>query len=422
MHRIRAVGLWSWAAAVVWVGLVALAIVVLAPAHRTRLELVAHKPSRASAVGLIAATHQVMAGHRADVKVVAYGARICSLRFHGPKGSRATRTLKFFPRDPVVQVSFKVAGSAAGGRWRLRLQCGTARRHPASLGAVAVRMRVKSSGGRHGSLVAAGSASMQASVVAAREAIPRIASAGSIPGASLPVWLPIRRTVMIGCVHNNCRFRTGPYHNYWAIDLLSPARKAGDPIYPAGGGRVHILSRSSRCGPIGSGTPANAVAVDHGGGLVTWYYHLQRILVTDGQLVTPDTELGTMDSTGMNFPCPTHHLHFEEVRKGVPVDFGSLKACHGNTLITYPQALGFSNWNSIPPFVAKYDIYSDGTACASDQIAVGVCGALGEGQPPIPAGSARCSRMERSASGSRRSPPTQSRRGHPIGAVSRSYG
>src|SRR5919109_3910368 len=118
MRRMWAFGLGSFAAAAVCVGcLVALAIVVLTPARRTPIQLIAHKPSRASRVSLIAATHRVSAGKRATVEVIAYGARVCSIRFRGPHGSHSTRTLRFFPHNPVIQISFKVAGSAAGGRW-----------------------------------------------------------------------------------------------------------------------------------------------------------------------------------------------------------------------------------------------------------------------------------------------------------------
>jgi Peptidase family M23/Putative Ig domain len=193
------------------------------------------------------------------------------------------------------------------------------------------------------------------------DAQPKLAPKSSVrplAGASAPVWLPIRSTVTIGCVKTNC---AGPYHGYWAIDLLNPQNKAGDPIYAAGGGKVHILETGTGCGPLGSGTKANAVQVDHGGGLVTWYYHLQSFLVSEGQEVDQNTELGTMDSTGMNEPCPTNHLHFEELQNGTPVYFGSLMACHGGTLVSYPEALGFKNWDEIFPF--KYTIYSDGNGC-----------------------------------------------------------
>jgi murein DD-endopeptidase MepM/ murein hydrolase activator NlpD len=118
------------------------------------------------------------------------------------------------------------------------------------------------------------------------------------------MWLPTRATVTVGCVRSNCNFDGHPYHNYWAIDLLG---HLGDPIYAATDGTASIIQRADprhSCGPIGSSTPSNAVKVDHGDGVVTLYYHLSQILITNGQPVTPNMELGTMDSTGQLSHAP----------------------------------------------------------------------------------------------------------------------
>ena len=70
--------------------------------------------------------------------------------------------------------------------------------------------------------------------------------------------------------------------------------------------------------------------VDHGGGTVTKYTHLDSIAVAEGALVTPATMIGRMGHWGDIAPCTTNYLHFE-VReggiKGTRVDPGTLRAC-----------------------------------------------------------------------------------------------
>ncbi|MFA5788032.1 MAG: peptidoglycan DD-metalloendopeptidase family protein [Actinomycetota bacterium] len=155
---------------------------------------------------------------------------------------------------------------------------------------------------------------------------------------------------------SNC---AGPYHGYWALDLLDPERRAGDPVYAAGAGQVHIVSRGTGCG--GPGTVGNQLSINHGGGVTTVYVHFDQIYVSEGQWVDQNTVLGSMGSTGYTDPCPTYHLHFEKRINNVRTDPGALKACHGSTLVTYPQDVGYGNWNDIP-FNSR-SVYSDGTGC-----------------------------------------------------------
>jgi hypothetical protein len=117
-------------------------------------------------------------------------------------------------------------------------------------------------------------------------------------------------------------------------------------------------------GAVGSGGchsgPADAsgtwVWVDHGGGVVTRYNHLQSITAEDGQLVTPATRIGTMGHEE-SMPCTANYLHFE-VRTGgitgVRVDPGPLWGCAGTTRTSYPAAFGYSSWNAMP----KAKVYS----------------------------------------------------------------
>jgi hypothetical protein len=93
------------------------------------------------------------------------------------------------------------------------------------------------------------------------------------------------------------------------------------------------------------------VWIDHGGGVVSRYHHLDSIAVAEGALVTPSTRIGAMGHSGDFAPCTTNYLHFE-VRtggvKGTRVDPGQLWGCDGTVRRSYPSAFGYSSWNDVP--------------------------------------------------------------------------
>jgi len=182
-----------------------------------------------------------------------------------------------------------------------------------------------------------------------------------------PQWLPFHNTMKVGCVKNNCE---NNYHGYWAIDFETLDNKPGAPVYAAGAGRVRIASQGSgNCG--GPGTIENALIVDHGNGIESVYVHLHDFAVAPGTWVTPNTVIGHVGTSGYTDPCPDYHLHYEVRINGASVNPGALKACHGSTLVTYPYAIGYSDWNQIPPQEyagGKLDpkgrtLYSNGTGC-----------------------------------------------------------
>jgi murein DD-endopeptidase MepM/ murein hydrolase activator NlpD len=61
----------------------------------------------------------------------------------------------------------------------------------------------------------------------------------------------------------------------------------------------------------------NAVMIDHGGGVVTGYWHLQRIAVQPGTLVHAGDVIGEVGTTGLS---TGPHLHWEMRIGGVAVD------------------------------------------------------------------------------------------------------
>ena len=85
--------------------------------------------------------------------------------------------------------------------------------------------------------------------------------------------------------------------------------KPGTPVFAAGDGVVIFSGRQG-----GSG---NIVMVDHGGGVITRYAHLRRILAEKGEVITAGKRVGLVGSTGR---ATGPHLHFEVRLDGNPVD------------------------------------------------------------------------------------------------------
>jgi len=163
-----------------------------------------------------------------------------------------------------------------------------------------------------------------------------------------PVWWPLRSPAVVSCVKTNC---AGPFHNYWALDLIAdPPGQSGDPIYAAGAGIFHVGAVDPSCKATSKDEGGTWVWVDHGGGKVSRYHHLSSVSATEGQRVTPNTMIGRMGHSGDVAPCTTNYLHFE-VRvhgvKGARVAPGSLLACRSTTRQTWPNAWGKTSWDAL---------------------------------------------------------------------------
>lgn len=159
-----------------------------------------------------------------------------------------------------------------------------------------------------------------------------------------PVWFPLRAPATIGCAKSGCG--TSSDHGYDAIDWLG---QQGDPVYAAGAGVAHVGGSSGACSGSGEVDGGRWVWVDHGGGVVSRYHHLDSIAIEDGELVTPAVRLGGLGHSGDVPPCTTNYLHFEVRHGGVNgerVDLGPLRGCGANGLVQLPQAFGFSSWNA----------------------------------------------------------------------------
>jgi len=123
--------------------------------------------------------------------------------------------------------------------------------------------------------------------------IERLSSSGGIAPDKLS-W-PVRT----GYVSSGYKWRrlggTTSFHG--AIDI---AASRGTPIYAAGGGVV-ILARYY-------GNAGRTVFIDHGGGMTTLYFHMDKILVDVGQTVITGDQIGTIGTTGRT---TGPHVHFE---------------------------------------------------------------------------------------------------------------
>ena len=123
--------------------------------------------------------------------------------------------------------------------------------------------------------------------------IDRLSSTGGIAPNKLS-W-----PVTSGYVSSGYKWRrlggTTTFHG--AIDI---AASRGTPIKAAAGGVV-ILARYY-------GLAGRTVFIDHGGGMTTLYFHMDKILVNVGQTVVTGDQIGTIGTTGRS---TGPHLHFE---------------------------------------------------------------------------------------------------------------
>jgi hypothetical protein len=91
------------------------------------------------------------------------------------------------------------------------------------------------------------------------------------------------------------------------------AADRGHPVVAANRGRVALVGAFF--------FPGRLVALDHGLGLYTLYFHLDSVGVTDGELIDRGQQLGTVGATGR---ATGPHLHFAVQLAGSRVDPASL--------------------------------------------------------------------------------------------------
>jgi murein DD-endopeptidase MepM/ murein hydrolase activator NlpD len=103
--------------------------------------------------------------------------------------------------------------------------------------------------------------------------------------------------------------RGGGARSHEGIDIAAPL---GAQIVAAAAGRVFKAGQISRNAGLG-------VEIDHGGGLITKYFHASRVLVGVGQQMSAGQIVAQVGQTG-NAQGTTPHLHFEVWANGRAVD------------------------------------------------------------------------------------------------------
>ncbi len=123
--------------------------------------------------------------------------------------------------------------------------------------------------------------------------------------ASTPTIWPVKGWMTAGFGHRRSPF-TGQRQMHEGVDI---SNSAGTPIIAPADGIVTYT------GPLGAF--GNAISVNHGNKISTFYAHLQQQKVTQGQRVRRGDVIGLVGATGR---ATGPHLHYEIQVNDVPVD------------------------------------------------------------------------------------------------------
>ncbi len=132
------------------------------------------------------------------------------------------------------------------------------------------------------------------------------AKSTSRPQWTGPFETPIRGAESAGFGSARRYAPGGPVSYHTGLDLAAPE---GTPIHATNDGTV-VLAREL---PISG----NIVAIDHGDGVVSLYFHQSKILVHDGESVKRGEVIGLVGTTGLS---TGPHLHWEMRVDGVPTN------------------------------------------------------------------------------------------------------
>jgi len=117
-----------------------------------------------------------------------------------------------------------------------------------------------------------------------------------------PVIFPIKKSLRISSgfgmryhpIYKRRKFHTG-------IDI---PKTRGTPVYATGNG---VIIRKGYCSGYG-----NYIEIEHAGDFRSFYAHLSKTMVSNGDSVSITTQIGCVGNTGTS---TGYHLHYE-VRKG----------------------------------------------------------------------------------------------------------
>jgi murein DD-endopeptidase MepM/ murein hydrolase activator NlpD len=121
--------------------------------------------------------------------------------------------------------------------------------------------------------------------------------------AAIPSIDPVEGADVVGCF---C-YRSSPDNEFHpGVDL---GADYGDVVHAAAAGTVVFADWDGGYG--------EKIDIDHGNGYHTWYAHLSKIDVHDGEYVHKGEEIGLVGSTGFS---TGPHLHYQVMLNGQPID------------------------------------------------------------------------------------------------------
>ncbi len=188
----------------------------------------------------------------------------------------------------------------------------------------------------------------------------RSAGASTAHPYSNPVWWPLGTASTMDCYRGNpggC----GNTHPTYLWDIIGQRGVNTQPVYAMGAGVVHIGARGTGCGHAQS--RGDYLYIDHGNGVLTYYGHLGRMFVKNGQYVTARTRIAYIGNSGYA-RChiyPTLRYLMVALKHGGTggnyVEMTHSWAClPGRSSATlWPQHLahaGVTHWNAVRKFTA----------------------------------------------------------------------
>ncbi len=185
------------------------------------------------------------------------------------------------------------------------------------------------------------------------------AQAGTRAGSETADWVPYIGSNEIQCTMSNpdpwgAGICSGHHGYTGAMDIAMPVNTV---VRAAGPGDVVFVDGS--CTPSTCGSAGRWVGIEHPDGKVSRYMHLSSVTVALGAQVGRGDQIGWSGQTG-NATMP--HTHYDEQEplytRG---SIGKMWACHGSTLVKYPDVLGHGAWADVPYGSV---IRNDGYGCA----------------------------------------------------------
>ncbi|MBD5401080.1 M23 family metallopeptidase [bacterium] len=147
---------------------------------------------------------------------------------------------------------------------------------------------------------------------------PHIPDDQTLPlGVPLSPELDVYAKAQRGLVCSGFSIGRGGGWKHHGADIGCGEKYFGTPVFASGCGRVVIVKHDN-----GDSTAGNYIVIEHANGFRSWYMHLDKIYVTNGQDVQAGCQIGVVGHTGgsvglkrqgksWRIPKSNSHLHYE---------------------------------------------------------------------------------------------------------------